>query len=225
MIARPWAGRALAAALAAAALTAAPGGAAADDDDDRDPRQIAPLRGWTRGLYLGGYGGSIAGLSAGSFGLDLEVARGLGRWQLLGEASLHWVGVGAEPAPPGEPAPELDAPDGIRARLGAGARVIVRSFEPDHSAAIELYLEGGVGLERIWWNGGGTLTRPDVVLGGGWQVRGLRSPRVTIRMGARVIVQPPAGRDATTTVCRGTCPGSGQSGLDGGLLAHLGVSW
>jgi hypothetical protein len=212
--------------LAATAATAAPAAA-----EDRDHGQPAPFPRWSRGFFFAGHGGSVAGISFGGFGVSAEVARGRGRWQLFGDATMMWTAAAVNAAPPAvalsdtPPAEEPEGADGFEGRIGFGARRLVRSFEPDHSAAIEMYLEGGAGVSRVWWNGGGTLTRPDVSFGGGWQVRGFESPRFTVRLALKVLVQAPVDDSATAALCTGTCPEGGHHGTEPGFLAQIGASW
>lgn len=216
---------------AAIALAAAPTAAVADRDDHTRP---APFDRWDRGLFFAGHGASVAGISGGGFGLAGEVARGHGRWQLFGDASLMWttlavsrgpIADGAAMAAAPAPAADVEGADGFETRLGLGGRRLLRAFEPDHSAAIELFAEGGVGVSRIWWNGGGTLTRPDVFVGVGWQVRGFETPLLAIRMAVKVIVQAPVDDDATAGLCQGTCPLPGHHGADPGFVGQIGVAW
>ncbi|HVV87763.1 MAG TPA: hypothetical protein VHE35_32210, partial [Kofleriaceae bacterium] len=115
--------------------------------------------------------------------------------------------------------------DGFDVRLGFGARRVLRAVEPDSSAAIELYVEGGGGVTRTWWNGGGTLTRPDLSVGAGWQIRGFQAPLLAIRLAVKVIVQPPIDDAATASLCHGTCPPAGHHGGDTAFIGQFGVSW
>ena len=230
MVGTRWSALAL---LGALALAATPRAAHADDERPA-PR---PFPRWSRGLFAAGHAGAVAGISGGGFGVDIEVARGLGRWQLFGDALFLSTSLAVNPtpataaaapttpAPTPAPTPVIEGPDGFETRLGLGARRVVRSFEPDHSAAIEMYLEGGVGLDRIWWNGGGTLTRPDVAFGGGWQIRMLERPRIAVRLAVKVIIQAPVDDAAMTGACLAACPASGHHGADSGFLAQFGVWW
>ncbi|HVV82510.1 MAG TPA: hypothetical protein VHE35_05495, partial [Kofleriaceae bacterium] len=152
--------RGLAAALlGAAALASRPAPAAADYPDHADGT-IAPWKKWTRGLFFAGHGGSLAGIDEGGFGLDLELARGHGRWQFFGDSLIEWTALSVVPAPlagasdPGAAAGTAaadattttppagtagtDGTDGFDVRLGFGARRVLRAVEPDSSAAIEL---------------------------------------------------------------------------------------
>ena len=221
--------RAGVAALAAGLLGA--GSAAADDRDHSRP---APFDRWDRGLFFTGGAVPVAGLDAGGFGATGEVARGHGRWQLVGDLTVLHVGIATEPAPitggtaamtATPPPADVDGASGLEARLGVGGRRLIRAFEPDHSASIEMFVEGGVGLSRTWWNGGGTLTRPDLAFGVGWQVRGFETPLLAIRLGVKAIVAAPVDGGTTAAGCTRSCPPPGQHGADHGFLAHIGVAW
>lgn len=219
----------LAATCAVLALAA---GASAASADDRDHTRPAPFDRWSRGLFFAGEGVSVAGIDGAGFGVVGEVARGHGRWQLFGDAALMHTSLQVAAAPVAtaamttspSPTPDAGGVDGFETRLGLGARRLVRAFEPDHSASIEMYLQGGLGLSRVWWNGGGTLTRPDVSLGAGWQIRGFHTPLLSIRFAAAIVVRAPVD-DQAMGFCTGTCPPAGHHGADPGFISQVGVAW
>jgi hypothetical protein len=212
--------------LLMATLGLARGTAAADDEG------IPPLRGWTRGVFLAVGAGSVGGLDYGGAGLAFELARGRGRWQAFGAGQVAFAAVGAptsptsptSPEPPEPAAPPPDSVNGLRVRLGAGLRAIVRSMQPDGSAAIEMFVEGGAGVERFWWNGGGVLTRPDLSIGGGLQIRAFDWPIATVRFGMAVQVAAPVDDASTGLVCRGACT-TGDTGLESAFITNFGASW
>lgn len=198
---------------------------AAADEPERERGEPAPHVRWNRGVFLSAHAGSVAGVSTGGFGLDLEVAHGRGRWQLVGDVYLAWTMISVQQptaALAATPPPEVEGVDGFLARVGVAGRRVMRAFEPDHSASIELYLEGGAGLSRTWWNGGGTLTRPDLSFGAGWQVRALEEDRGwIIRFGLKAFVQPPIDSGA----CGALCPATGHRVSDSGFIGQFGASW
>jgi hypothetical protein len=216
----------LVAVLAVTGGTLSPPPASADERE-REPGEPAPHVRWNRGVFIAGHAGSVAGVSTGGMGLDIEVAHGRGRWQLFGDAFLAWTMISVQQPPPGAalattPPAEARGVDGFLARVGVGGRRVMRAFEPDHSASIELYVEGGAGLSRTWWNGGGTLTRPDLSFGAGWQVRALEEDRGwIIRFGLKAFVQPPLDSGA----CGALCPDTGHRVSDSGFIGQFGASW
>lgn len=203
-------------AVAVSAALIVPAGAAAAGEDGPPP-----LRGWSRGMFVAAGGGSVGGLDFGGVGLDLELARGFGRWQVFGEAQAAWASL-SRPAP--EPSGLVGNVDGLRVRSGVGVRAVVRSMRPDHSAALELIAEAGLGVERFWWDGGGVLTRPDVAVGAGFQIRGFTWPIATIRFGLDVLVAAPVDGASVAAVCRGSCPRT-SPGAESQFVTNIGVSW
>ena len=195
--------------LALAALAAAP--AAAGDDDDEALR-------WPRrsvAVTLGGSASYVGDQSVGGFGLTGEVARGFGRWQALVDGRAAWTF--GDQHRDGGPALAVDV----------GARWLARSFSPDSSAALQLALEFGAGVEHIALPSG-SLTRPLGWVGWAWQVRALGDhPRITVRFELRVVVAPALDRArAAQVLCRGTCgPARSSSPIDDGLVGGLGVAW
>ena len=195
--------------LALAALTAAP--AFADDDDDEAMR-------WPRrsvAVAIGGSASYVGEQSVGGFGVTGEVARGFGRWQGLVDGRVAWSFAGQEHD--GGPSLTVDV----------GARWLARSFSPDSSAALQLALEFGAGVEHVALPSG-SITRPLGWAGWAWQVRGLGDhPHIAVRFEIRVVVTPALDRvRAAKVLCRDACGTARTSSpIDDGLVGGVGVSW
>ena len=162
--------------------------------DDGGPIPDYKLR-WELGVdfELGGMQLGTQGLTAG--GVRVESGLRYDRLELLGAYSLLGLGDGActtgmmcralVPAPPG---------DGLEQRLGIDARVSVwrgkLQSRPRHAhyttlVRTDLYVEGGVGVERLDW-GAMKLWRDDVGFGFGMSVGGgTDTQHGAVRLGLR----------------------------------------
>ncbi len=192
-------------ALALASPTLAHAG---DDDPLRWPDR-------TTGVTLGVAARYLGDQSVGGPGLGGEVAWGWGRWQALVDGRASWY-LG-----------DLDHDGGPALRVGGGARWLARSFQPDSSAALQLYLDAGAAVEHVALPAGG-LTVPSLWAGWGWQVRAMsHHRRLMIRFWVRVELSPPLDRQRVADVlCRGTCATPVRATLlDDGFSGGLGVAW
>ncbi len=166
------------------------------------------------GVALLGQAGRIGGVGEGGIGMTLEAALGRGRWQYFVEASAARVGL--------ENATEEMTFDGTLGRGALGARWIARQFQMDGEGGVELYLLGAAGLQRFWWDDGGKLTRPEVDVGWGTQVRLWKwRTEVAVRIDMRVVFTP-SDPASPLVACRGACA-AGTSGT--GLISGIGASW
>jgi hypothetical protein len=147
-------------------------GTASGDDDPREPRSL-PRHSVT--LALGGHSSRLAGMSEGGFDTSLEYALGHQRWQVFAEGTVSSTTLG----------PHAMDLGGMRLRAGLGARWIVRSFELEDLAAIEMTLEAFSGIQQFRWSGGGVLARGDLGFGPGMQVRVFRRGAI-VRFATRV---------------------------------------
>jgi hypothetical protein len=162
-----------------------------------------------RALYLGGGVSYLGSESIGGPALTGEQAWGYGTWQLAGEASVRWLPM-----------------SGVAVRSAVDARWLARSFSPDGSAALELYLDGSLGAELIAQHGV-LAARPDLRLGWGLQVRDVGNYR--IRFAMRITLAPSFERDAAEMIaCRGTCKPTASTSsppFDEGFEVLVGVAW
>jgi hypothetical protein len=202
-------------ALALALVVAAAAPARGDDDGP----EYVPAAKRSIGFGIVGHASRIGGVSEGGGGPSLELAVGVGRWQPFAEAAVSSAGFESWTMPAAE-----SRIDGWMARGGLGVRWIATQFMLEPGAAFEMYLETFGGFERFWWNAGGRLTRPDVGVGVGTQVRVWKPFHTTIRLDARIVFTP-GDRNGLWVSCRGSCPPSSQSTSSTGLMAGLGWAW
>jgi hypothetical protein len=179
------------------------------------------------GMLLGG--SDVGQSSRGTFGIQVDIGRRFGDLVLLGEYGYLSVGEGGGSSP------------GSLSRLGVTARysLLRTSGAPNRygrrkPVSGDYWMEAGAGMQRITWDTGGVLTRPDLVLGFGWQldvVLGRRSahPRY---YGPYVAFRANLSRAPDSTVadlpatCGGPCDTATRpSQNDVGLFFHFGVNW
>ena len=131
-------------------------------------------------------------------------------------------------------------PRGTMSRAGLIARysLLRTRGEPDHRDRIspvvgDFWVEGGGGVQRIAWNEGGTLTRPDAVLGFGWQLNGVigrddaaprfYGPYLAFRAH---FSRAPAHAPEVMPTCGGPCDTETRPSLNNlGLFFHFGINW
>lgn len=192
------------------ATALAPGAARAGADDDDAMRW--PHR--TTALYLTAGGRYLGDRSVAAPGVTGELAWGWGRWQALVDGRAGWAFAGRDGGGPA-------------IRAGAGVRWLARSYQPDSSAALQLYLDVGASVEHLALADGG-LTLPSAWAGWGWQVRAMRDHhRVMIRFVIRIELSPSVDRARVDQLlCRGACgPTVTSSPLDEGFSGGVGVAW
>lgn len=168
------------------------------------------MAGRLRAMYVGMGLSYLGHESLGGPAITGEQAWGVGRWQLGGEASVRWLPL-----------------NGVDVRSAIDARWLARSFRPDGSGAIELYLDGGIGAELIASHGT-VAARPDIRFGWGLQVADVG--RWRIRLALRISLAPSFDREAAESIaCRGTCKTTTQNAasppFDEGFEVLLGVAW
>jgi hypothetical protein len=150
--------------------------------------------------------------------------------------SVSWPGTDAADAlaaglPRG--AGVTSAADGTMQRFGLAARynVLTLGTSGDGDMGImheffELFVEGGVGVQRIGWDGGGEYTRTDFEFGGGVRLYGIRiSERRTVGILFRVadFLSHRPGADGTPT-CVAPCTGETTPNVwDRGILFSIGL--
>jgi len=190
--------------IAAVSSGLAPGRATAEHYEPR------PLPRHTVGISFIGFGAGVGKAAHAGMGLNFEAGISHRRWQLLAEVAPLW---GMQ-----------DSNNGPGGRVGVAARYIARSVEIDHGGAIELIGEASVGIEAFAWRQSGHLLTPDLLLGGGTQVRFLKDKQtLALRFGGRLLFAPPVD-EAITAACRGTCS-TGKQHIVQGFMAVLGASW
>jgi hypothetical protein len=176
------------------------------------------------GVRFGNF--TINGDSSGTaipFHIDAGVRRS--RWVVF--ASYDVLGVSADVPAPDDPArttssvPTGDG-SGLAHRLGATARYSVGRFG-ETDGGLELWTEGGIGVQHLRWDAGGTLTRPDVGFGVGMTVIYLgREHHTGGTIGLHVMLSPRNDTSNTAPACGGPCDtATPPSSLDRGFLFDI----
>lgn len=203
---------ALVPATAAAQTTIATDAPAAPPRDRRIETRV--------GLEIGGADvGDVTGPSTGvhaSLGYRLGVATVM--------AEYDYFGVG-------DAATDVVDRDGRMSRGGAVVRYQLADVaKPGSPLGLEFWVEGGAGAERIAWQRGGVLYRPDLALGFGFELdgRGWRQPRPR-HFGAYLALRAILARAPETdepSMCEGPCTvATPPSRNDVSLYFHFGLHW
>lgn len=160
-----------------------------------------------------------------TFGLHMGIGRRFGDLVLLGEYSYLAIGK-----------PDSQS-RGAMNRLGVVARYSLLRTKggPGARSAVsgDYWLEAGAGMQRVTWDAGGTLERPDLVLGFGWQLdavigRRTRKPRY---FGPYVAFRASLSRAPESTMelvptCAGPCDTeTTPSQNDVSMFFHFGLNW
>jgi len=160
-----------------------------------------------------------------SVGVQLDIGRRFGDLVVLGEYA-HF-GLGSE------------TPFGTMDRLGlVGRYSLLRTRGARDGGKVapvsgDYWFEGGAGVQRIRWEDGGTLTRPELVLGFGWQLDGVIGresakpryfgPFVAFRAS---VARAPDPDEGSTAICAGPCDSpSGPPPADVSMFFHFGFNW
>jgi len=180
---------------------------------EEDPAEFhaAPGAGLAVGFF--DHDSQVGGIHESGVGADAEAALGHGRTQFFAELTVMSAKLET-----------MDGPRGTFGRAGAGVRWLARQFTPEREVGLELFLEAVTGVERYWWNGGGQLTRPDLGVGVGTQVRIWEIHNLTIRLTGRVLFAP-TDPGSSLIACRGAgCP-VGTGGSTAGFMSGVVIGW
>lgn len=211
MRALPW--------LVVALTAAAPAVAHADDpatDDDEDGAFV-PLPKRSAGFGLLIHGSRIGGDTESGVGPYIEYALGRDRWQYVGEGSLSTTSRNLPNAPS-----DAMAVGGKMLHGALGVRWLARQFRPDEGGGIELFLTSMLGAQRFYFSDGGRLTRPELAVGFGLQVRTYKRPRIGFHLDARIVFTP-NDRESSLVRCVGSC--EMEKGASTGFMTGFGLSW
>ncbi len=176
------------------------------------------------GMLAGGV--DIGDVNGGGIGLGINAGLRFGDLMLLGQ--FDYLSVGESEYM------NADARRGSQTRLGLAARYSV--LDTGHSRhnplGVNFWLEAGGGRQRVSWNGGGTLTRNDMVLGFGLQLniklkRNGKPPRYLgpfFAFRTNIARAPEAGDSIAT--CQGPCDtATGPSRNDLSFFGNFGLHW
>jgi hypothetical protein len=193
-----------------AALLASAGTAAADDGDAADGPPV-PHHAITVGGI--GYGGRVAGVPEGGWGVDTELSLGQGRYQLFVEGAVMGAILGED----------TDRRHGLALRGAGGVRWLARTFEVNPGAVLDMHLEAFGGAVRVDVEDTDPVLRPELGVGVGYQVRKLSGRHLGFRLSARLWFSP-TSKAMATAVCRGSCPTAGYD-ASSGLAVVFGVQF
>ncbi len=166
----------------------------------------------TYGVMLEGQVIDIRGGQAVGFGPAVTTAIGKGRLQLIAEGGGGVLGST-------EPTDKL----GVYASARAGGRVLAASLASAASIGfdVQLVLDAGVGAERYWLDGGGTVDRPYAFFGWGTHLAGTKH---AFALDLRITAAPKlVDATALRVLCRGTCPGPDDAPADFAIELLFGV--
>jgi len=207
-------------ALAAVLGGAAPAGATPSIATEATPEE--PGRTEIDLGYLVG-GGDIGEQRRFLSGLHANIGRRFGDLVVLGE--YDYFGVGHDGA-------------GTMTRLGMVARYSLlrtSAMQADGGRSVlsgDFWLEAGAGWERVAWDVGGRLSRPDIAIGFGWQldaVIGRREPRPRYYgpyVAFRALMARGPEPDQGTAICGGPCDTATRPSRNNvAMLLHFGVNW
>lgn len=182
------------------------------------------------GVRFGSF--TINGDSSGTaipFHLDLGVRRD--RWLAFASYDVFGVTARVPSLSPAETAaarsPELSSlgdGSGLAHRFGVAARYTLSRFG-ESDGGLDFWAEGGVGVEHLRWDAGGTLTRPDLSLGVGATVIFLgRTHHAGITIGLRVTIAPRNNASNAPPTCGGPCDtATAPASLDRSFLFDITV--
>ena len=172
------------------------------------------------GMLTGG--GDVGDVTGPSHGVHVALGARFGEVTGMAEYDYLTVGDGDGAAMPRH---------GDLSRAGVVARWSLFHTQPDTPAGVDMWAEAGAGVERVAWDPGGVLDRPDLVLGFGAELDGhpywtSDHPRhLGMWIGFRAILAraPVTGLPA---VCGGPCSmATPPSRNDVGLYFSWGVHW
>ena len=176
------------------------------------------------GMLIGG--SDIADDQRQTLGLHLNLGRRFGDLALLAEYDYLSVGKASS------------ANQGTLNRAGLVARysLLRTQNKPGNRPGPlsgDYWVEAGAGMQRLSWDAGGTLTRPDIALGFGWQFNGVigrKSPKPRyfgpyVAFRTHISRSPDTGSDTMTT-CGGPCNRqTAPPRNDVSMFLHVGINW
>ena len=173
------------------------------------------------GMLLGGL--AVGDLDGDAVGMQFSLGRRFGAWTVAGEFSYLGISHKEETKPPG-----------TQTRVGLTGRYNILRFAGRKAPLMgTVWLEGGIGMERVRWDEGGVLTRPDAALGFGFTWAGVldrRNPKKKKSIGwfaaFRVHFAQAPRMTTVSSTCAGPCDrATGPSRNDVSMFANFGVHW
>ena len=197
---------------------------APDSPAQHDEQSLEVARQFQIGILAGG--SEVGDVDGPGIGAGISAGLGLADLSLLGELDFMETGEsGAHGAPR----------RGLLWRAGLAVRYEIGDLVPaGQPIANRVWLEAGAGRQRVVWQGGGTLTRNDLVLGLGFQLgqKSTGSTTPTTSFGPYFAIRavlaraPDTGAPAMPS-CGGPCdtPGTPARPTDVGTFFSFGMHW
>lgn len=174
------------------------------------------------GMLIGGI--DVGNVDGTGVGVQVSLGRRFGDWVLSGE--FAYLGISHQ---------NDTEPEGSQTRASLISRYNLMSFGGDKTPIMGVFwLEGGLGMQRVAWDAGGILTRPDLALGFGFSWAGVlnrKKPEKRKTIGWFVGVrfhyaQSPATGEPEMVTCAGPCDRpTGPSRNDVSVMANFGLHW
>lgn len=174
------------------------------------------------GMLIGG--ASVGKVDGTGIGMQLSLGRRFGEWTLSGE--FNYLGISHQ---------NDTEPEGAITRGSLIGRYNIFRFGGGSTPIMgTLWMEGGLGVQRVTWDAGGVLTRPDVALGFGFSWAGILdkdNPKKKRTIGWFVafrahFAQAPRPDVAPPPMCAGPCDrATGPSRNDVSMFANFGFHW
>ncbi|MEM9490954.1 MAG: hypothetical protein AAGC55_17530 [Myxococcota bacterium] len=191
-----------------------------------DPRPSDHRMEFDLGLLLGG--GDIGDTRRQTWGLHVNAGYRFGDLIILGEANYLTVGKSSSMS------------QGRLGRAGIVARYSLLRTDSQLDSrgrrkplSGDYWIEAGTGMQHLAWDQGGTVTRPDLVVGFGWQLNGVigrKSPRPRY-YGPYLAFRANLSRAPRTStggpeMCGGPCDtATAPPDTDVSMFLHLGLNW
>jgi len=174
------------------------------------------------GMLIGG--ADVGDVTGSGVGMQLSLGRRYGEWTVSGE--FNYMGISHR---------NDVEPEGTMSRVSMLGRLNVLEFGGGRTPIMgRLWMEGGLGVQRVAWDAGGILTRPDIAFGFGFSWAGIlnrKEPKKKKTIGWFVafrahFAQAPKSTSAGAPMCAGPCDrATGPSRNDVSMFANFGFHW
>ena len=165
------------------------------------PRQILRGNHWELGAFIEAGRIAVDGFSGGQVGVRGELARQIGAFRIGLEYSVAKFDASRTLYDADGWFEDWEDTTGEVARAGITARLRTATTVTngcDPYADIAFYIEGGLGHQRIAWEGGGSSARPDFMLGTGFEVAGGSNRIGGFDLNVRAVIGPSLDRSVET---------------------------
>lgn len=170
-------------------ILATPALAAADNDDKYLKVDFGMVAGSQK----------IGPMDGSTMGMHLDVARVMGRTQIMLEYQLLHLADGGEYH-------AESAGEGIIQRVGATLRFALQRKQIGNCCFnTSFFVEAGFGRQFVFWNEGGRLTRDDLAVGLAFDATGTGRKRRGMTYAFRATLAENEAADSAPSVCGGPC--------------------